>query len=272
ALKPDIAEAHSNRGNGLMDLQRYDEAFAAYDKALTLKPDWAEAWLGRGNVFDKLKRHEEAASAFAKLLAIDPQYPFVKGRLLHQKMLSCDWRGIEDLITEIDGDVASGERSAEPLCYQGIAHSARDFKRCAEIFAADKFPRSQTPLWRGERYDNSKIRVGYVSSEFRDHVTSRLMTELFELHDKNRFELFAFDNGWDDGGELRERINKAFNTIVDISRLDDLQVATLVKQRQIDILVNLNGYFGKQRTRVFSYKPSPIQVSYLGFSATMGTD
>ena len=187
-------------------------------------------------------------------------------------MLSCDWRGIEDLIAEIDGDVASGKRSAEPFGYQAIAHSARDFKRCAEIFAADQFPRSQTPLWRGERYDNGKIRVGYLSGEFRNHVTSRLMTELFELHDKNRFELFAFDNGGDDGSELRGRINKAFNTIVDISRLDDLQVATVIKQKQVDILVNLNGYFGEHRTRVFSYKPSPIQVSYLGFCATMGTD
>src|SRR5262249_14899648 len=155
----------------------------------------------------------------AKVLAIEPLYPFVKGRLLHQKMLSCDWEGIEDLIAEIHGDVASGRRSVEPFGYQAIAHSAQDFNRCAEIFAADKFPWLQTPLWRGERYDNGKLRVGYVSGEFRDHVTSRLMTELFELHDQNRFELFAFDNGWDDGSELRGRINKAFNTIVDISSL-----------------------------------------------------
>ena len=272
ALKPDYAEAHSNRGNVLCDLKRYDETFAAYDKALTLKPNLAGAWLGRGNVFNKLKRYEEAASAYANLLAIEPQYPFVKGMFLHQRMLSCDWRGIEDLIAEIDGDVASGKRSAEPFGYQAIVHSERDFKLCAEIFAADKFPRSPTPLWRGERYDNTKIRVGYLSSEFRDHVVSRLTTELFELHDKNRFELFAFDNGWDDGSALRGRINKAFNTIVDISRLDDLQVASAIKQRQIDILVNLNGYSGEHRTRVFSYKPSPIQVSYLGFNATMGTD
>ena len=187
-------------------------------------------------------------------------------------MLACDWRGIEELIAEIDGDVASGKRSAEPFGYQAIAYSVRDFKCCAEIFAADKFPRSQPPLWGGERYDNTKICVGYLSGEFRDHVTSWLMTELFELHDKNRFEFFAFDNGWDDGSELRGRINKAFNTIVDISRLDDFQVATIIKQKQIDILVNLNGYFGDHRTRVFSYKPSPIQVSYLGFSETMGTD
>ena len=272
ALKPDVAAAHNNRGNALMDLKRLLEALASYDKAIALKADYATAHRNRGNVFHKLKRHEEAASAYAKVLAIEPQYPFVKGMFLYQRMLSCDWRGIEDLIAEIDSDVASGKRSAEPFGYQAIAHSAGDFKRCAEIFASEKFPRLQTPLWRGERYDNSKIRVGYLSGEFGDHVVSRLMAELFELHDKNRFELFAFDNDWDDGSELRGRINKAFNTIVDISRLDDLQAATMIKQKQIDILVNLNGYFGKHRTRVFSYKPSPIQVSYLGFSATMGTD
>jgi predicted O-linked N-acetylglucosamine transferase (SPINDLY family) len=272
ALMPDYAEAHNNRGNALMDLKRPADALASYDNAIALKPDYAAAHYNRGNVFDELHRHEEAANAFAEVLKIDSQHPFTKGRLLYQKMLSCDWRGIQDLIAEIDNDVASGKRSAVPFGYQATAHSARDFKLCAEIFAADKFPRSQTPLWRGERYDNSKIRVGYLSGEFRNHVTSRLMTELFELHDKNRFELFAFDNGGDDGSELRGRINKAFNTIVDIRRLDDLQVATVIKQKQIDILVNLNGYFGRHRARVFSYKPSPIQVSYLGFSATMGAD
>jgi protein O-GlcNAc transferase len=272
ALRPNLAEAWYGRANVFANLKCYDEALGAYDKALALKSNLANAWAGRGYVFNKLKRHEEAANAYAEVLKIDPNHPFTKGKLLHQKMLSCDWRGIEDLIAEIDGDVASGKRSAGPFGHQAIAHCARDFRRCAEIFAADQFPRSQTSLWCGERYGNSKIRVGYLSGEFRNHVTSRLMIELFELHDRNRFELFAFDNGWDDGSELRGRINKAFNTIVDISRLDDLQVATLIKQKQIDILVNLNGYFGEHRTRVFTYKPSPIQVSYLGFSATMGTD
>src|SRR5262249_29615634 len=113
ALKPDYAEAHSNRGHVLYDLERYDEAFAAYDTALTLRRDLVEAWVGRGNVLHRLKRHEEAASAYAKLLAIDSQYPFVKGMFLYERMLSCDWRGIEDLIAEIDGDVASGKRSVE---------------------------------------------------------------------------------------------------------------------------------------------------------------
>jgi protein O-GlcNAc transferase len=272
SLAPNYSDAFCNKGKSLGFLKRYDEAFAAYDNALALKPDLAEAWLGRGNLFDKRKSHEEASVAFTKVIEIEPQHPFTKGLLLNQKMLACDWKGIDDLIADIDRDVASGKRSAEPFGYQATSYSASNFKRCAEIFAADKFPRLRTPLWRGERYNNAKIRIGYLSGEFRNHVTSRLMTELFELHDKNNFDLFAFDNGWDDGSELRRRINKAFDNIVDISRLDDFQAAAIIKQKQIDILVNLNGYFGEHRAGVFSHKPSPIQVSYLGFSATMGAD
>ena len=272
SFKPDLAEAFLGRGNVFFALKRYDEAFAAYDKTLSLKPGYARAWHGRANVLSALKRHLEAAKDYENVLKYDPRLPFIKGSLLHQKMHCCEWKTIGDLIPEIDSDVTSGKRSVQPFDYQAISHSARNFKLCAEIFTADRYPRSQTPIWSGERYGNTKIRIGYLSGEFRNHVTSQLMTGLFELHDKSTFELYAFDNGWDDGSEIRGRINKAFDTIVDISRLRDLQAATIIRQKQIDILVNLNGYFGEERTGVFSYKPSPIQVSYLGFSATMGAD
>ncbi len=270
ALRLDLADAWVGRGNVFFALKRYDDALTAYDKALASNSDCAEAWLGRAVVFAKSKHPEEAVNNYNKVLAIDPNYPFVKGELLHQRMLCCDWKGIGGLIAEIDRDVASGVRSAKPFGYQAVSNSTRDLRRCAEIFAADKYPPSQTQLWRGERYSNQKIRLGYLSGEFRHQATSILIAELFELHDKNRFELFAFDNGWDDGSEIRKRINKAFDVIIDIRHLDDLQAAKATKQKQIDILVNLNGYFGEERTGVFSRRPAPVQVSYLGFPGTMG--
>jgi len=272
SLNSELAGAWLGRGHLFLELRRYDEARDAYDKALSLKPNLAEAWVGRGNVWQRCGRHEESASDFAKVLAIEPEFPFGKGLLLHQKMLCCDWKEIGDLIEAINSDVASGKRSAEPFGYQAIARSARELKRCAEMFAADNYPRSETPVWRGERYSNDKIRIGYLSGEFRNQAVAILMVELYELHDQNRFELFGFDNGWDDGSEIRGRINKAFDTIVDIRHLDDLQATATIKQKQIDILINLNGYMGEHRTRVFSYRPSPLQVSYLGFPATMGAE
>ena len=93
------------------------------------------------------------------------------------------------------------------------------------MFAAASFPPAPQYLWRGERYENPRIRVGYVSGEFRQQATAILIAGLFERHDKSRFETFAFDNGWDDGSEIRGRINRAFDKIVDISRLDDAEAA-----------------------------------------------
>ena len=98
------------------------------------------------------------------------------------------------------------------------------------------------------------------------------MAELFELHTRERFEIIALDNGWDDGSEVRRRINASFGEIVDISRMGDREAAAAVRAREIDILVSLNGYFGDERQGVFAYRPSPIQVNYLGFPGTLGTD
>jgi predicted O-linked N-acetylglucosamine transferase (SPINDLY family) len=117
-----------------------------------------------------------------------------------------------------------------------------------------------------------KIRIGYVSGEFRTQATSILMTQLFELHDKNQFEIFAIDNGTDDGGELRARMECAFDEFVDISKLGDLEAVSEINKRNIDILVNLNGYFGGARPGLFSHRPSPIQVNYLGFPGTIGAE
>jgi len=128
----------------------YDDALASYDKALALAPDMAQAWNGRANVFHKLNRFAEAVECYEKLLEVAPDFNFVKGKLLHAKMLCCDWRDFDQLTASIDSDIQAGRPSAEPFGYQAIAHSAQRFKSCAETYAADKYPRSQNPLWRGE--------------------------------------------------------------------------------------------------------------------------
>jgi predicted O-linked N-acetylglucosamine transferase (SPINDLY family) len=96
------------------------------------------------------------------------------------------------------------------------------------------------------------------------------MTELWELHDRSRFELMAFDNGWDDDSPRRARIAAAFDEMIDITRLSDPEAAALVSRREIDIFVNLNGFFGEMRQGIFARRPSPVQVNYLGFPGTLG--
>jgi predicted O-linked N-acetylglucosamine transferase (SPINDLY family) len=185
-------------------------------------------------------------------------------------MMICDWSDLESLRAAIDVDILADRASVQPFVYQAVATSAATMKLCATAYAHAEYP-AQSPLIRdGTHFQHPKIRVGYLSGEFRNHITSLLMMGLFERHDRSRFEVFAFDAGWDDKSELRSRINKAFDIIVDISHLNDHQAAALISESEIDILVNLNGYFGNERTGIFSLRPAPLQVSYLGFSATMG--
>ena len=270
SLKAELAEGWLGRGNAFQEVRRYQEALAAFERAATLKPDLIEAWIGSGEMLARLKRHEEAARAYARVLEIDPQRPFMKGNLLHQKMSACAWNGVGDLIAEIDRDVSSGKLSAEPFGWQGVAKSPRNLQRCAELFNAEKYPARAGQGPRRSLSDRGKIRIGYASGEFRDQATSHLIVGVLERHDKSRFEIVGFDNGWNDGSDIRRRIEAAVPEIIDVTRLTDEAAAAAIRDRRIDILVNLNGYFGEERTGVFAERPAPIQVNYLGFPGTLG--
>lgn len=269
ALNPRDALAHHNKGNALACLGRHDEAAVAYRAALALAPRFVEGWLGLGNALHKLKRHTEAADAFRAARAVAPHHPFLKGLVLHQQMLVCDWRGVDDLIAEIEADLAAGRPAAEPFGWQGVAASNRSLQRCAELYNAIKFParvvKRTTTTTRGDI-----IRIGYVSGEFREQATALLMAGVFEHHDRARFEIHGFDNGWDDGGGLRRRIDAAMHRLTPIRALTDAQADAAIRDAGIDILVNLNGYFGEDRTALFARRPAPVQVNYLGFPGTLG--
>ena len=305
AIKPDHATAHRNRADVLLDLNRprdavaaidralridagnaqawnvrgvalgdvgdHVAALAAFDRALQLAPQLAEARFNRGSALLDLRRYADAAIAFGSLAAEAPQYPFARGQALHAKMLACDWEGLDKLSAAVIDDVRKGNRSAEPFGLQAIATSPQDLLQCARTFSQARYPGAPAE-WRGERYAHERIRIGYVSGEFRQQATSILMAELFERHDKSRFSLHAFDNGNADASPLRRRIERAFDEIVPIGDATDDAAAAIVRAREIDILVNLNGYFGRFRQGLFARRPAPVQVNFLGFPGTLGCD
>ena len=306
ALNPNHADAWKNRGLILAELGRRDEAMAAMEKALALNPDDAEAWHQRGMALYSLKRHREARESFDKALEInpdhtqalyrrgvtawmgamdydaaardleqavrlDPDCPYALGWLLMIRQYGGDWRDFAVTAARIDEGVRAGKKVAEPFLYQAISQSPADIQACSVIYAADRYPAKAPLAPRGPRR-SGKLRIGYVSGEFRDQATAYLTAGLYECHDREKFEIIAFDNGWDDGSAVRRRLEAGIGKFVDISRLDDRQAAQAVLAEEIDILVNLNGYFGDHRMDVFAHRPAPIQVNYLGFPATLGAD
>ena len=270
ALRPGDAGILNNLGIAQGELGLADEALASFDRAVAARSDYAEGWFNRGAVLLELKRHEEAAAAFARAVDLAPDYPYAAGQLLHARMLCCDWEGVAPLLARVGASVRAGQRAIEPFAFQGLCDDPADLARCAALFAAERFPAHGEPLWRDVRYRHGKIRVGYVCGELREHATSLLMAGVWESRDRERFDIVAFDNGHDDGSDLRRRIAGAFDEIVPIAALDDAHAAAEMRAREIDVLVNLNGYYGLGRQGVFARRPAPVQVNYLGFPGTLG--
>ena len=269
-LKPDYVEIWNNKGVVLQELKRYEGAIESYDQALKIKPNYVEVWINKGDLFSLVKLHIEAAKCYKKALELRPEASYLLGKAHHQMMLGCEWDNYHEVTNEIFSHISCGEKVLEVFGLQGIAESESILKKCAITFSSDKFPALDN-LAGLSKYRHAKIRIGYLCGEFRNQATSVLMTRIWELHNKSRFEIFAFDNGWNDRSEYRQRIEKAFDKIFDISQMSDLEAANLIHSNEIDVLVNLNGYFGLSRHGVFSYKPAPIQVNYLGFPGTIGS-
>jgi protein O-GlcNAc transferase len=270
ALKPDLENAWHGRGNVFYDLKLYDEAIAAFDKALTLKPDFAEAWASRGNVFNCLKRYSEAFGAFDKAVLLSPDLTGLEGYRLYTKMHLCDWSNFDAERTHLISSVRDRKVNTEPFPFLAILSTPDDQLQCAKLWVAEKFPPSQKPIWRGERYTHDRIRIAYVSADFREHPVSHLMAGTFECHDKSRFDVTAISLGADDNSKMRQRLKASFERFIDAKTYSDDQIANLVKSSEVDVLVDLMGFTADARTNIFAQRSAPIQVNYLGYAGTMG--
>jgi predicted O-linked N-acetylglucosamine transferase (SPINDLY family) len=114
--------------------------------------------------------------------------------------------------------------------------------------------------------------VGYFSADFHNHATGYLMAELFELHDKSKFELIGFSFGPIANDEMRQRLAKSFDQFIEVGKKSDVEIAKLSRDLNIDIAIDLKGFTQDSRTGIFAYRAAPIQVNYLGYPGTMGAD
>jgi predicted O-linked N-acetylglucosamine transferase (SPINDLY family) len=269
-LKPDYAEAWSNRGATLHALKRYDEALTHYEQAIQLKPDYAEAWSNKGAALNELKRYDEALAYFDEALRLKPDIDWVYGDLVHAKMKICSWRNFLDSLEIISKKIIAKELVVSPFALLALNDDALMHKKSSEIYVQSKHPFNSVLGPNINLSGNQKIRVGYFSADFRNHPVSILTAELFELHDKNRFEIIAFSFGEDDKSPMRLRLSQTFNQFIDVSDMSDLDIAKLSRELCVDIAVDLGGYTGESRTDIFAYRAAPLQISYIGYLGTMG--
>jgi len=309
AIAPD-ADTWTNRGNALQSLFRIDEALASYEQALRFNPRDIQALFRRGAILGDRGRTLEALEAYDKVLALNPNHiealnnrgytrwshtrwetsddyalaiadleralalapdmPFLQGGVLHLKMQVADWSDFAAEKARLIAGVRAGAPVARPFMFQALSESPADSQTCARIFAAAMHPPAADAAPVFARKAGGKIRLAYLSGEFREQATAILMAGLYERHDREKFELIAVDNGSTGTDAMSRRLKSAFDEWIDIGGLSDHEAARKIRDAGIDILVNLNGWFGRPRMGVFAQRPAPVQVNYLGFPGTLG--
>ena len=241
-LKPDYAEAHSNLGNALMDAGRLDEAIASHRQAIRLKPDFAEAHFNLGNELKDVGQLDEAIACYRQAIRLKPDDARVHGNLvfgLHYHP-GYDGRMIREELRRWN------RQHAEPL------------KKFIQPHSNNRDPAR-------------RLRIGYVSPDLRDHVVGQNLLPLLREHDHGQMEIVCYGNVLQPDA-ITDQLRRHADVWRNIVRLSDSQVADLIRQEQIDILVDLSLHTLNNRLFIFAQKPAPVQVSYLGYCGSTGME
>jgi len=192
-------------------------------------------------------------------------------QLIYHRAQACAWDGYEADQEKLVDMARRGIR-VPPFYLLSTPASASDQLSCARHWATSISPPRKALFHHQPRAERERIRLGYLSGDLHQHATAQLMAELFECHDRDRFEVFAYSYGPDDDSPMRARLAAAFDRFVDIRARSHRKAADLIHADQVDILVDLKGYTHHARPAISAYRPAPVQVSYLGYPATMGAD
>jgi predicted O-linked N-acetylglucosamine transferase (SPINDLY family) len=271
-IRPDIPEVHYNLANTLLDQGQHEDALIAFERALALRPDYLEALYNLGGTLQEMQRYDEAAATFESLLVRAPGHRYALGKLFHCRQFFAEWANHAKQATALVQAVEAGAPRDIPFSFLSVSSDPALQLRCAQAYTASKFPPSAKQISRGQRSFHDKIRIAYVSADFREHALCYLLAGVFETHDRASFETYGFALKPVDGSAMAQRVVAAFDRFIDVSAMSDTQVAALMRELEIDIAVDLTGYTQDNRTAIFAQHPAPIQVNYLGFPGTMGAN
>lgn len=272
AVSPAHVRARCNRSKALFALDRYNEALVDIERALAIDPAHVESVYTRGFVLVKLLRYDEAIESFERVLELAPAHPYALAQLAASCLATCAWDKAAVVAGRLYDAMAAGTALVAPHILLQLSATPD-----AVLAASKQYVEREIPA--GPRLDvgppprsGDKIRVAYLSGDFRVHPVGYLTAELFERHDRSRFEIIGLSFGPDDKSDLRSRIARSFDRFHDFRTASDREVATFIRRSGIDIVVDLSGYTDRSRPGVLRYRPAPVQVNYLGYAGTMAAD
>jgi len=272
AINPDDADTHNNMGIALYELERLDAAAESYQKAIAINPNFSDAHCNLGAVFQKLKKCEDAIKSFEKAFVIKPDIDYILGNILGAKIHCCNWDNLISLLDDTKKKIVNNEKAIDSFVLMGLVDDPALLRKVTELKISSDYPKSNV-LPKIDLYPkHKKILIGYFSADFREHPVGFLTAELYEVHDRNHFEIHAFSFGPDTKDEINLRIKAGVDHYHDVDSLSHQEIVLLARSLEIDIAVDLGGFTAESRPDVFAMSAAPIQISYIGFLGTMGAD
>jgi predicted O-linked N-acetylglucosamine transferase (SPINDLY family)/Tfp pilus assembly protein PilF len=287
ALRPGLPAALRSRCEALYGLGEYDKETC--EKLLAVDPgpeghDKVSWHWDRAMFLVRIGWVAEAIPDLQKVIAIDPDHELALGHIISARMRLCDWDGLDGEFDRLVTAVRSGKWACEPFSLLAVPTGAAEQLQCAmthtsnaiefaDYMASDPpAPVAALPSQREKSAEHERLRIAYVSADFRQHAVAHLMGGLFEHHDRARFETFAISLRRDESSQMQIHLRGAADQFLDVSAMDDRAVADLMRAKEVDIAVDLMGYTLYSRPGILAYRPAPIQINYLGQPATMGAD
>jgi len=253
----------------------------SYREALRRAPDHADVKHELATVLVELGQGAEAVELLSQLVDSASHIPYLRATLASARQMVCDWTDWESNFAALRARIATVDATTDeateativPLGSLAMPLSPAEQLIVARRFAAT-IPRMTTagPIITRTDTAGRRLRIGYVSSDFRAHPIPYLLTELWERHNRARFEVHAYSLGRSDGSSLRRRIERAFEHFADVSSETAEGTLARIRADGIDVLIDLNGYTAGSRAEIFAARAAPLQMHWLGFLGTQGAE
>jgi len=258
-------------GLTLASLEKYRDAIFTFTDALKIKPNCVSCFYHIGLCLEQLKDYEKSLVAFQHAYEINPDFDFLIGAILKIKLTIGNWEDFKKYKESLLKNIKLDKFAITPLYLMCIDDNPNNqlitAKKWNQHQIAKHFPISTPSIKKIEK----KIRIGYFSPDFRQHAVSYLIAGLIEKHNRNIFEVYAFSFRADNSN-MRDRLKQTFDKFIDLEKMSDKETVSLAKKMNIDIAVDLGGYTQFTRPSIFHSRVAPIQINYLGYPGTMGSE
>ena len=271
-LNPKNFAAYNNLGSTYKEINQNENAIKNFNIAKKINPYYYIAYNNLGNHFQEIKLYEDAIKNYKKVVELKPDFKFAIGKLMHAKMRISYWNEYAIHLDNLINSFKKKNKTITPFPFLSLIDNPEYHKTNTEIYSKEQFIGPKKEQLERKIIKNEKVKLGYFSPDFRDHPILHLTREIFQFHNKSKFEIYAFSFGPKEEYENLEEVKGFFTKFIDIRNMSDQEVANLSQEIGIDIAIDLCGFTAWNRAKIFFFRAAPIQINYLGYPGTMGSE